>query len=271
MKRLLFLLLAFLYIVSLVGCTSLKTRIGADHVPSLVEKELGLKIGMELLKDRRPAVDKKFTADIKDVPSEVTEKLIEYLTATGPIKQISFPAGEDSDIIIAGTIHRFMWRAYNKAPTYIPLINLYVYLGIPCKTAYSMIHITLELRDNRTGRVIDSFDEYAKVVKNYNLYDYKKVDYAIELQQSFRQVASRLKKRIISRLRLVAPFAQEGEIPEQAEQKPEALPQAKPELEQKEPAGFKTEKPSEELKEGPLEDIKTGPTEALPPEDVSEE
>jgi len=202
-KRYLSLLVILLYLVCFTGCTNLRTRKITKYVPSLIDEELDLKVGMKLFADVRPAVDKASTADIKDVPQEMTAKLIEYFTTSGFLKEIHYPVEEDDDILITGQIHRFMWRSYSKAATYIPIVNLYVYLGIPCKTAYGLTHISLELRNNKTGQLIDKISEYSKVARSYNLYEFKKIDSAKELEESFKKVASKLrremKRKIISK------------------------------------------------------------------------
>ena len=205
-RKLINLILIFLYIGSLAGCRSLKTREVAQYVPSLVDKKLNLKVGMELLVDSRPAIDKRFTTDIENVPEEVTSNLIEYFKSSGFLSEVHYPSQEDDDIVIIGHIRRFMWRAYSKAPTYIPLVNLYVYLGIPCKTAYGLTHISLVLKNKKTGQVIDVFDEYSKVANSYNLYEFKDVDFAIELKQSFKEVASRLKNKLKRKILLEARY-----------------------------------------------------------------
>jgi len=202
-KKFIFPSIIFLCLVCFVGCANLKTRKITGYVPSLIDEELDLNIGIELLLDRRPAVDKKFTADIEKVPEEVTDKLLEYFKATSPLREIHYPSQEDDDIVIQGEIRRFMWRSYSKAATYIPLVNLYVYLGIPCKTAYGLTHISLILKDNKTGKIIGRFDEYSKVAKSYSLYEFRKIDFASELEQSFKEVASKLKRKIIFKIRIL--------------------------------------------------------------------
>ena len=199
-KKSISLIIICLYIVCFTGCANLKTKDIAKYVPSLVDEALDLKVGMKLLADSRPAIDKELTADIKDVPQEITTKLIEYFTTSGFLKEIHYPAEKDDDILITGKIHRFMWRSYSKAATYIPIINLYVYLGIPCKTAYGFTHISLELRDNKTGQTVDRFNEYSKVARSYDLYEFKKVDSAKELEESFKEVARNLRRELKSKI-----------------------------------------------------------------------
>lgn len=177
------------------GCANLKTKDIAPYVPSLIERDLDIRVGMEPLKDVRPALDKELTRNITDVSKEVSEKLLEYFKQ-GTLRNINYPSQDDDDLVIIGEIRRFVWHGYSKIATYIPLVNLYVYMGLPCKTAYSFTHIYLELRDNKTGKLIDTFEEFSKVAKNYNLYEIKKIDSAAELEDSFKDVASKLRGRI---------------------------------------------------------------------------
>ncbi|HOX54228.1 MAG: hypothetical protein PHI86_00550 [Candidatus Omnitrophica bacterium] len=184
------------------GCASLNANVPFEYQPSLVAnaRTIDKVVGLNMLLDKRPESDIAYTKSIKDVSEKITSKLLEDFDKSKIFKEIHYPAQSKDDITINGTVDRFMWKLYSTPISYIPLLNLVIYFGVPCYESYGVADITLEIKDNRTGAIIVTLKESSKIETSYTLYDFKAGEAGAELSDAFRDVAKKLKEDILTKV-----------------------------------------------------------------------
>jgi hypothetical protein len=194
------LIVTFLFLVS--GCASLNGSVPFRYQPSLVSttKKIDKTVGLNMLLDKRPEGDIAYTKSIKDIPEKVTSKLLEDFEKSKLFKEIHFPPQAGDDIVVNGTIDRFMWKLYATPISYIPVLNLVIYFGVPCNEAYGVAGITLEIKDNKTGSIIGRLEESSRVDSSYTLYNFKAGDAGSELEEAFRDVGKKLKEDLLTKV-----------------------------------------------------------------------
>lgn len=186
-------------IIVLSGCASLNGDVPFRYQPSLASynRKIDKTVGLNMFVDKRPDADKAYTESIKDVSEKVTSKLLEDFDKSKIFKEIHYPSQTGDDIVINGAIDRFTWKFYAKTIYYIPGLNLVCYFGVPYADAYGIAGITLEVRDNKTGKVLYSFAEESKMVNSYTFYNVKAGDSGAELSEAFREVGKKLKEDLL--------------------------------------------------------------------------
>jgi len=184
------------------GCASLNANVPFEYQPSFVAnaRTIDKVVGLNMLLDKRPESDIAYTKSIKDVSEKITSKLLEDFDKSKIFKEIHYPAQSKDDITINGTVDRFMWKLYSTPISYIPLLNLVIYFGVPCYESYGVADITLEIKDNRTGAIIVTLKESSKIETSYTLYDFKAGEAGAELSDAFRDVAKKLKEDILTKV-----------------------------------------------------------------------
>jgi hypothetical protein len=189
--------------VLLCGCASLNGDVPFRYQPSLLPatKTIEKTAGMNLLIDKRPHGDVAYTESIKDVTEKITSKLIEDFEESRLFKDIHFSVQTDDDLIIEGSVNRFMWKMYATPITYIPLLNIIIYFGVPCNEAYGVVDISLVVKEAASGKVLATFQADSKVVNSYSLYNFKAGEAGAELSEAFRNVAKELKEQISQNIR----------------------------------------------------------------------
>jgi len=200
-KNFLCFMLFVIVTIALSGCASLNGDVPFRYQPSLISsaKKIDKTAGLNMLVDKRPGSDIAYTESIKDISEKVTSKLLEDFDKSKLFKEIHYPAQPGDDIVIDGTIDRFMWKLYATPISYIPGINLLVYFGIPCNEAYGIANISLTIKDTKTDKAIGSFNEESKVNSSYTLYNFKAGDAGSELSEAFRDVAKKLKEDVLTK------------------------------------------------------------------------
>ncbi|PIP20689.1 MAG: hypothetical protein COX40_03565 [Candidatus Omnitrophica bacterium CG23_combo_of_CG06-09_8_20_14_all_40_11] len=198
-KKIVLLFILGFSIIVLSGCASLNGDVPFRYQPSLISynKKIDKTVGLNMLVDKRPDGDKAYTESIKDVSEKITAKLLEDFDKSKIFKEIHYPSQAEDDIVINGTIDRFMWKFYAKTIYYIPMLNLVCYFGVPYADAYGIAGITLEVRDNKVGKVLWSFAEESKMVNSYTFYNMKAGDSGAELAEAFREVGKKLKEDLL--------------------------------------------------------------------------
>ena len=93
-----------------------------------------------------------------------------------------------------------MWKMYATPISYIPVVSLLIYFGVPCQEAYGLATITLELKDQKTGAILGTFKETSKVTTAYTLYNFKAGEAGAELSEAFRDIAKKLKEAILEKM-----------------------------------------------------------------------
>jgi hypothetical protein len=157
-------------------------------------------VGLNMLVDDRPSGDIAYTKSIKDLAEKVTSKILEDFDKSKLFKEIHYPAQPGDDIVINGTIDRFMWKLYATPISYMPFLCLVVYFGVPCNEAYGIAGITLEVKDNKTNSLIAKLVESSKMESQYTLYNFKAGEAGSELEEAFRDVAKKLKEDLLNRI-----------------------------------------------------------------------
>lgn len=198
-KKIVLLSILCFSIIILNGCASLNGDVPFRYQLSLTSynKKIEKTVGLNMLVDKRPDGDRAYTESIKDVSEKVTAKLLEDFDKSKIFKEIHYPSQPGDDIVINGRIDRFMWKFYAKTIYYIPIFNLVCYFGVPYADAYGIAGITLEVRDNKAGKVLYSFAEESKMVNSYSFYNVKAGDSGAELAEAFRGVAKKLKEDLL--------------------------------------------------------------------------
>lgn len=198
-KALLILALLFL-LISLCGCASLNGNVPFQYQPSLISstKTIDKTVGLNMLFDKRSEKDIKYTESIKDISEKITSKLLEDFEKSKIFKEIHYPARPEDDIIISGTIDRFIWQMYSTTINYIPGINLAIYFGVPCYKAYGAAGITLEIKDTESGLTIGTLKKTSEIETPYSLYNFKAGEAGAELADAFRDVAKQLKEGLLT-------------------------------------------------------------------------
>ena len=189
---------AFLVLVS--GCASLNANVPFRYQPSLVPyaKTINKAVGVNMFTDNRPEGDIAYTKSVKDISEKVTSKIIDDFNTSKIFKEIHYPAQPSDDLVINGTIDRFIWKLYATPITYIPLLNLVIYFGVPCYEAYGIASITLEVKDNKTGQEIKKIKRDVRIDNSYTLYNFKAGEAGTELEEAFRGAAKQLKEDLLS-------------------------------------------------------------------------
>ena len=186
----------------LSGCASLNGDVPFRYQPSLISsvKKVDKTVGLNMLSDKRPEADLAYTKSIKDISEKVTSKLLEDFEKSKMFKEIHFPAQAGDDIIIDGTINRFMWKLYATPISYIPILNLACYFGVPVNDVYGIAGIALEVKDSKSGKIIGKFEESSRVDNSYTLYNFKAGEAGNELQDAFRDVSKLLKIDLLTKV-----------------------------------------------------------------------
>lgn len=189
-------------VLFLSGCASLNGDVPFRYQPSLLStnQKINKTAALNLLTDLRPQGDKAYTESIKDISEKVTSKLLEDFEKSKIFKDIHFSITTQDDFIINGTINRFMWKLYNTPISYIFILNLVEFLGVPSSEAYGIVDITLEIKDNKTGQIIGHFQEYSKQSSSYTIYNFKAGECGAELSDAFREVVKKLKEDMLTKM-----------------------------------------------------------------------
>ncbi len=184
------------------GCVRVDKNIPFEYWPSAIspEKRIPKTIGFDLLVDKRPRREQASMKDAGDVAQRVTAKLAQDFDASRIFQKVHYPSVEGDVFVISGTIRRFSWKLHEIPLAHIPLINYVTVLGFPLGLAEGITDIQVELRDRRSGQVLGSFSETSKVSAPYNFYDVSAWGAGMELAESFRHVAEKLKRDVVSRL-----------------------------------------------------------------------
>lgn len=198
-RKFIFLLFALFFIATCYGCASLNANVPFRYQPSLVSstKKIDKTVGLNMLLDKRPEGDIAYTKSIKDISEKVTAKLLEDFKTSNIFKEIHYPAQTEDDIVINGTIDRFIWKLYATPISYIPILNLVIYFGVPMNEAYGIASISLEIKNNKTGMVIGKLGEFSQTNNSYTLYNFKAGEAGTELEEAFREVAKKLKEGLL--------------------------------------------------------------------------
>ena len=198
-RRVRSLVICSIALLMLSGCVSLNSSVPFQYQPSLIAStnQINMIAGLNMLKDARPDGDISYTKSIKDVSEKVTAKLLEDFQKSGLFKEIQYPAQADNDIVISGSIDRFIWKSYASPIAFIPFVNILIYFGVPCQEAYGIAEITLEVKDNKADKLLGRFTESLKEENSYTLYNAKAGEAGAELQEAFRNVAKKLKEDIL--------------------------------------------------------------------------
>lgn len=183
----------------LSGCASLNANTPFRYQSSLLPAAatINKSVGVELFKDKRPKDDIIYTKSISDVAEKITAKLLEDFKDSKLFREIHYSVQPADDITVTGTIERFTWKLYAHPLSYIPLL---CYLGTPNAVAYGLVSITLEVKDNKTGTVIRTFKETAKIENLFSVYNFKVGDGGTELEDAFREVGRKLKEDLLSKV-----------------------------------------------------------------------
>lgn len=202
LKKMVAVSVLFFFLVVLYGCASLNNNIPFQYQPSLISstKKIDKIVGLNMFLDNRSEGDRAYTQSIKDVSEKVTSKLLEDFEKSKIFKEIHYPLQTKDDIAISGTINRFMWKLYSTPISYIPGINLVIYFGVPCYEAYGIAEITLEIKDNKTGKVLGTLQESSRVDTSYSIYNFKAGEAGGELADAFRDVAKQLKEDLLTKI-----------------------------------------------------------------------
>lgn len=153
-----------------------------------------------MLIDKRPEGDVAYTKSISDISEKITSKLLEDFNASKVFKEVHYPPQREDDIIINGTVDRFMWKFYATPIYYIPILNLVCYFGVPYSEAYGIAGISLEIKDNKTGAIIGTLQESSRFDSSYTFYNFKAGDAGTELEDAFRDTAKKLKEDLLTRI-----------------------------------------------------------------------
>ncbi len=204
MKKFINLILVFCVLISISGCASLKGNVPFGYQPSLVStsRTIDKSVGINILVDRRPEKDGKYTKNIKDVSEKVTSKFIEDITSSNIFNAINYPASQDDDITINGTLDRFKWKLYAKPITYIPYIGLIAMIvGVETTEAYGIAGITIEVKDNKTGTVITTISKNSEIHTSYNAYNFQAGEAGSELAEALRAVVKEIKSELLTNIK----------------------------------------------------------------------
>lgn len=194
-----------LIIISFSGCTHLNSEVPFSYEPSsvAVSKSINKTVGFNLILDKRPESDVACTNMIKNISEKVTVKIIEDFDRSKIFKEIYFPPQGNEDIIINGTLNRFMWKKHVWEWEYIPGIDLLLeIMGVPGSTFYATVDITLELKNAKSGVTLGIFRESSMITRSVNLYTNPlPQNVGGELSDAFRDVVKKLKCDLLKKIK----------------------------------------------------------------------
>lgn len=182
------------------GCATLNGTVPFKYVPSLPSREpINLRLGMEKLVDIRPEDDRSATESIADVDEKVTAKLLEDFRSSQIFATIGFPAQrEKDDLIMKGEIKRFYWKMTPSPIIFIPLVNIFIYFGVPVYNIEGVANLHVQLVSSKTGQIIAEYDKNSTKMESYTIYSFKAGEAGAELAEAFRDVSKQIKEAIFS-------------------------------------------------------------------------
>lgn len=178
-----------------------------DYQSSPSLEKINKVVGLEELLDKRPAGERnKLPPDqlvYQSAPKRITNVLLKDFQESGLFKEIHSPAQPQDDYVIHGSIERFIWEwrdtGYSKftqtglVVIFLPFLRLPTLFGAPDKQEYCMVDISLEVKDNKTGRVIANIRESAKASRGISMYT---LALGQDVSEAFRSVAEKLKRKL---------------------------------------------------------------------------
>jgi len=192
-------------VMSFSGCTHLNSEVPFSYEPSsvAVSKNIEKTAGFNLLLDKRPESDIAYTDVIKDVSEKVTVKIIEDFDRSKIFKEIYFPLRGNEDVVINGTLNRFMWKKHVWKWEYIPGVDLLLELmGVPGMTFDATADITLEFKDAKSGEVLGVFRQSSTTTRTVNAYaNPLPQNVGGELSDAFREVVNKLKCDLLEKIK----------------------------------------------------------------------
>jgi hypothetical protein len=181
------------------GCASLNSNVPFRYQPSLlaVTHTIDKTVAIEVLADSRPAKDIAYTKNITDVSQKITAKLLQDFKDSKLFKEIHYAVQENDDIVISGSINRFIWKLSPHPLSYVPLL---AYFGTPTFRAEGLAAITLEVKDKKTGTVLATFQESANMANLFTVYNFKVCEGGTELEDAFRELGRKLKEDLLNKV-----------------------------------------------------------------------
>lgn len=143
-----FLLFVALMLPTWGGCSSLKADVPFAYTPSLrMGQPIGGKAVFQQIQDVRPKKDRRSTREIPDCADKLTSKLVEDFRSTQLFGEVVYsPSPTDADFIITGRLEKFSWNTGRVFTSYIPIVNLIHYFGVPVVISTGEARLTLEVR-----------------------------------------------------------------------------------------------------------------------------
>ncbi len=199
--------ISLLLLVSCLGCATRMTYKDNlfEYQPALSKQKIDKVVGLNLLLDKRPEVEKKNLPPDKYIYDSVSERvtllLVDDFKKSNLFREIHSPAQPTDDIIIDGTIDRLFWEpckktAYgqvseNPISGLFPLVGIVGVLGASHRQEYTIITLSLTVKDNKNDKVLANLQKTAKAAKGISFYT-KELGQDVAL--SFRTVTQKLKE-----------------------------------------------------------------------------
>ena len=189
------------------GCGFFKGKIAEDVLPgsdasslAILESDLKVVAGINLLEDKRPEVDVSYMASVRE---NVTNKLLETIKSIDVFSGVNYPPKDEDVIIISGEIRKFRWQSFDTMISYIPVMNVFNLFGLPSTRTHSEVEIYLEVRDADTKKVLFDINEKSVKDKKYNIYNFKDSKANEELSLCFIEVLEKIRYRFLDKENLI--------------------------------------------------------------------
>lgn len=202
------------------GCASSSNRyinfLSQYHISPLPsEKRINKIVGLNNLTDNRPLKEKDdlpFYCGKLDKPASdiVTLILLKDFKKSRLFKEIHYPAQPTDDIIINGSINGLFtdfkltsWGKFSEVD--FPIIRFFPFLfcwpdifGVPVSEGYTVIDISLEVKDNKTGVIITPINASSKEEQKNRIFIFYPTKNSAAI--AFCNVAKKLKKDLAEKI-----------------------------------------------------------------------
>ena len=184
------------------GCMSLKGNVPFQYQPSLISssKKIDKSVGFNIANDARPEKQvKALEKTIKDIPNKLTYKMMEDFKASSIFREVNFPPQDSDDIVINSTINQFSWRVNTN---WFAVIFYLMYFGMPVEEHVGNVDVSLEIVDNKSGKVLGTIRGSGEQKLSYSLYNMSVGEAGSELAEAFRLTVKDLKEKILTEINI---------------------------------------------------------------------
>jgi len=183
------------FIFAELSCITLNDQVIFKYNLSLTDsKQTKFTLGIAKFKDFRDDSQKKSTEFFGDVEEKITAKILEDFKFSSSFKDVHYRCEDSEDFCMKGTIIAFNWKAEINPFAIIPILNLFIFFGMPIDSRHGVISLKVDIYKKNT--FVKSFQRKFEKKTLNGLYYAKAGDPGAELAEAFRETVKLLKNDI---------------------------------------------------------------------------